>query len=102
MAGSDDFTLNITSHGAQLDAHHLLQYGPTGARRNPSSSSASSLSQVAMRRKQRESTTRPQAYSSSSRNTQTSTSSKADNRVAQRDVRTLPRKLKPLQLLEFR
>ncbi|KUJ16833.1 uncharacterized protein LY89DRAFT_718576 [Mollisia scopiformis] len=88
MAGSDDSTLNNSPHAAQLDAHHILQYGPSEAQRNPSTSSASS-SQAAMRKK-RESATRPQAYSSSSRNTQTSSSTKAENKAAQRDVRTLP------------
>lgn len=35
---------------------------------------------------------RPMAHSSSSRNTQSSTCTHAENRAAQRDVRTLPRK----------
>lgn len=87
MAASDDSTL---INSPQLDAHHLLQYGRPEPSRKTSYSSGSS-SQAAMKRK-RDSVTRPHAYSSSSRHTQVSTSTKTDNQKSNRDVRSLPRK----------
>ncbi|CZR62254.1 uncharacterized protein PAC_12151 [Phialocephala subalpina] len=87
MAGSDNSTLNNHPHGPPLDAHHILQYGPPPSQRNPSSSSGSSSQDM---KKKRDSVTRPHAYSSSSRNTQTTASTRAENIRAQRDIRSLP------------
>ncbi|KAG4415131.1 hypothetical protein IFR04_011723 [Cadophora malorum] len=89
MATSDNGSLTASVPRAQLDSHHLLQYGPSlQTQRQPSSSSASS-GEAAMRTK-RTSQNRPAAYSSSSQNTQGSGSTHGKNVVAQRAVKSIP------------
>jgi len=80
-----------SAQGSQLEPHHILQNGFSSRQRQTSASSSSS--DAAMRSK-REHLNRPKASSSSSRNTHSSTSTRAENRAAQRDVRTLPCKPK--------
>jgi hypothetical protein len=82
-----------SAQGSQLEPHHLLQNGFSSGQRHTFASSSSSSSDAAMRSK-REHLNRPKASSSSSRNTHSSTSTRAENRAAQRDVRTLPCKTK--------
>ena len=95
MASSDEVSRTTSAQGPRLEAHSILQHGPSPTQRQPSGSSIAS-SQGAMKGKRAPEyleANRPHAYSSSSRNTtQSSASTKADNRSAQREVRTLPRK----------
>ncbi|PBP24749.1 hypothetical protein BUE80_DR004306 [Diplocarpon rosae] len=88
-ATTDNAPQKLQAHQAQLDSHHLLQYGPLlqAPMRKVSDSSNASSGEM---RKQRSSQNRPSAYSSSSRNTQTSGSTRAENAAAQRAVKSLP------------
>lgn len=90
MATSDDASLTAF---AALDSHHILQYGgpPLRTQRQVSESSSRSSGEAAMRAS-RKSQNRPAAYSSSSQNTQTSGSTHGKNVVAQRAVKSIPRK----------
>jgi hypothetical protein len=90
MATSD--SIPTVGHSLQLDAHQIFQHESLRTQRQPSGSSSTSSTNAAMRGK-RKSLNRRMARSSPSRNTQSSTSTHAENRASQRDVRTLPRKL---------
>lgn len=89
MATSDSVPPSA-AHGPLLDVHQILQHEPSETRRQPSSSSSASSTDAAMKGT-RNSLNRPAAYHSSSRDTQSSVSTHAENRGPQRDVRTLPR-----------
>lgn len=94
MAAQEVQSQKNSVQGSRLDAYHILQHEPI--QRQLSRSPASSSSQV-FARQMRDADTRipnrQKSYSGSSRDTQMSTSTHAENRSAQRDVRTLPRKL---------
>ncbi|KAH8784235.1 hypothetical protein F5882DRAFT_404631 [Hyaloscypha sp. PMI_1271] len=87
MATSD--SIPTAGHGLQLDAHQIFQHESLRTQRQPSGSSSTSSTNAAMRGK-RKSLNRRMAHSSPSRNTQSSTSTHAENCASQRDVRTLP------------
>jgi hypothetical protein len=89
MTTSD--SIPSAGRGPLLDAHQIFQHEPSQTQRQPSWSSRASSTDAATRGK-RNSMNRPMAHSASSRNTQSSTSTHSENRAAQRDVRTLPRK----------
>jgi hypothetical protein len=100
MATSDGASRTLTGQGSQLDNRHIIQHGSSPTQRQ--SSSSSTASSAAMRSKRVESLplNRPKTNStSSSHNTQVSSSTRTENRAAQRDVRTLPRKPKASQLI---
>ncbi|KAG0649521.1 SPO14 regulatory factor 1 [Hyphodiscus hymeniophilus] len=91
MAPSEDLTGTFSAQGPTLEAHHILQHDSIPSERQHSGSLSSS-NQGGVRGKRADQTqdNRPTAYSSSSRNTQSSSSTRAETRSAQRDVRTLP------------
>ena len=94
MASSEDISRTTSAQGPRLDAYHILQHGPSPTQRQASSSSTASSSQGAVKAKRAADylqANRPHAYSSSSRNTQSSSNTRAENRSVQREVRTLPR-----------
>jgi len=80
-----------------LEVHSILQHDSPGSPRRNNSDSSTTASfdhTTAMKRKSRTDfpePSRPVTNSSSSRQTQASSSTKAESRYAQRDVRTLPR-----------
>ena len=87
MTTSYSSSPTASGHGPQLDVHHILHHGATSSERVPSASSNASSSDAM--RAMREPVTRPEASSSTSRD---SMSTRADSRAAQSYVRTLPRK----------
>jgi len=90
---ADNGSLANPVHLPQLDTHNLLPNGLTTEKtRQASGSSHASSSEAAMRKKNLQGG-RAKAYSSSSRNTHSTSSTQAENRAAQRAVRTLPRKI---------
>lgn len=96
MASSEDISRTFSAQGPSLEVHHILQHGPLPTQRQPSSSSTASSTRGIMKGKKTSAaenlqSNRPKAHSSSSRNTQSSSSTRAENRFAQREVRTLPR-----------
>jgi hypothetical protein len=95
MAPLEDFAGTFSAQSPTLEAYHILQHGPSPTERQPSGSSAASSNQGAMKGKRADysQANRPKAYSGSSRDTQSSSSIRAENRAAQREVRTLPRTL---------
>ncbi|EKD18715.1 uncharacterized protein L3040_002141 [Drepanopeziza brunnea f. sp. 'multigermtubi'] len=94
MAASDaldNVSLARSSHKAQLDSPHILQYGPPPqTRRTGSGSSNGSPSASEAMRRPRKPQNPPSANSSSSRNTQASGSIRGGNAAAHRAVKSLP------------
>lgn len=92
-AAANNKSLATSAHRAQLDSHHILQYGPAlRTQRQVSDASDASSGETATKR-QRNSQSRPAAYSSSSRNTQVSGTTHGENAAAQRAVKSLPRRV---------
>lgn len=92
MATSNNASLTTSPPRPQLDSHHILQYGPPlRTDRHASDSSSASSGEAAMRSKMNFEN-RPAAYSSSSQNTQGSGSTRGKNVVAQRAVKSIPRR----------
>lgn len=91
MTSSDPAYLATPNHSSRLEAHNILHHGSVPGQQSKSPTSSSSL--PAMKESKDHGlfqANRPKAHSGSSRNTENSTSTRAENRAAQRDVRTLP------------
>ncbi|KAI6716569.1 hypothetical protein JHW43_000828 [Diplocarpon mali] len=88
-AAADNASQTLQAHQAQLDSHHLLQYGSLLQAPMRKVSDSSNASSAAMG-KQRSSRNLPSAHTSSSRNTQASGSTRLEPVAAQRAVKSLP------------
>lgn len=98
MASPENTSRTLSAQGPSLEPHHILQHGLPPTERQSSGSSTASSSPRALKAKSTAAeylhTDRPKAYSSSSRNTQSSSDTR---NFLPRDVRTLPRKLASIQ-----
>ncbi|TVY21685.1 Regulator of phospholipase D SRF1 [Lachnellula arida] len=78
------------TQGSQLNPLHLFQNGFSVSQQRLTSASSSSSDAAKRSRRDNLNRPKPSSSSSSSRNTHSSTSTRAENRAAQREVRTLP------------
>jgi hypothetical protein len=101
MAASHNISPTTSAQGLQLEPHHILCEGAWPTPKPTLVSSTSSSSQAAVKARKDASyldPSWPKACSSSSRNTQSSSSTRVENQPAWRgEVRTLPRMFLPLK-----